>query len=127
MKGIESLQSMIFLIASVAAALILITLTVNFVGPKFEKEHSIKGEKEDVVKRLVGFIHRCWQENKGSLKTKVCFKISLKSRINFTENEIREKLDPTIIEKERVKVDNITGPTNLVIQYQVDFISVESR
>ena len=127
MKGVEALQSIVFLTASIAAILVLIALMINFVEPDFGKDYTVKGEKDEVMQSLRNFIYRCWEENEGSLSNKICFKINLNSSVDITEKEILDKIDTKIISKDKVKIENITGPANLVIEYAKDIVSVENR
>ncbi|RLI99494.1 MAG: hypothetical protein DRP06_03360 [Candidatus Aenigmatarchaeota archaeon] len=128
MKGEEySVQTIIFLVASVFAVLVLITLANSFIYVDNGKEVELKGDKDDIVLDLKKYIYDCAEQNKGSHDTVLCFKIFANFTGTITKAEMILRLDPIRIESGDLDMEDITGPAYIIVSYALDKVIIENR
>ncbi|MCK4729964.1 MAG: hypothetical protein KAT28_01455 [Candidatus Aenigmarchaeota archaeon] len=128
MKGNEySVQTIMFLVASVFAVLALITLATSFIPVNDGKEFELNGDKDDVILDLKNYIYDCAEQNKGSHDTVLCFKIFANFTGTITKTEMVQRLDPLRIESGDLEMDDLTGPVYIIMSCALDKIIIENR
>jgi hypothetical protein len=128
MKGIEeSLQMIIFIIGSIALVGMLITLTLTLTKTDSSTELKIEGDEQDIAQELRHYIYKCSDKYRGHTESFICFKIYANFTGTITENDIINIIDTSKINKENIKIENITGPAYLIVKYENNKITIENR
>jgi len=128
MKGDEySVQTIIFLVASVFAVLVLISLATSFIPVNDGKEFELKGDKEDIILGLKNYIYDCAEQNKRTHETVLCFKIFANFTGTITKTEMMQRLDPLRIESGDLEMVNLTGPVYIIMSCTSDKVIIENR
>ncbi len=128
MKGVEeSLQTIIFVIGSIVAVSLLITIVLTFTETNFSNELEIEGNKQDSIQELRDCIYKCWDKNKGRIESSICFKIFVNFTGTITEDEVITGIDTSKIEEENIKIEIIEGPAYLLVKYERGKVIIENR
>lgn len=128
MKGAEySVQTIMLLVASVFAVLVLISLATSFIHVDNGNEIELKGNKEDIILELKKYIYDCDEQNKGSHDTVLCYKIFANFTGTVTKAELVQRLDPLRIESDDLEMNDLTGPVYIIISCTLDKVIIENR
>ena len=128
MKGEEySVQTIMFLVASVFAVLVLISLATSFIHVDNGNEIELKGDKDDIILDLKKYIYDCAEQNEGSHDTVLCFKIFANFTGTLTKTELMQRLDPLRITSNDLEMDDLTGPVYIIVSYTLDKVIIENR
>ena len=128
MKGDESsVQTIMLLVASVFAVLVLITLATSFIHVGNGNEVELKGDEEDIILDLKKYIYDCAEQNEGNHDTVLCFKIFANFTGTITKAEMVQRLDPLRIESDDLEMDDLTGPVYIIISCTLDKVIIENR
>lgn len=117
----------IFITASVFTILALIGLILNLMQFDYNEYGSIEGEKVDVLYGLRSYIYRCEEKSRGITDSSVCYKLFLNFTGTITQEELANILDESVFKSEELVVEDIQGPTEVIIKSENRKIFVETR
>ncbi len=119
----KSIQDLIFIIGAIGAVAILINIVYNLLPTQPQEEQTASGDKISVINKILYFSEKCWEENKGAKKTKICFEV----KINTTENINEEELKKFSRIPDKIVSEEINKEGKIIIKYAGDKIIIERR